>query len=95
MYTQGSVTERAARLHRSEGHLMSELHSQVMPASEDDLFPGLRVGCPFPCNLEVQKRCELQGELEYEENQDANKKSKWTRKVRRARKVLSWLTREV
>lgn len=50
---------------------------------------------PLPCNLEVQKSCELQGESEHQKKQDANKKSKRWRKVRKARKVLSWLACEM
>jgi len=39
MHTQKSVAERAARLHGRKGHLISELHRQVMPASDEDPFP--------------------------------------------------------
>lgn len=43
-----------------EGHLVPELHSQVMPASEDDHLTG-------PCHLEAQQWYELWSELAYEE----------------------------
>lgn len=40
MYTERRAADRAAWLQGIEGHLVPELHSQVMPVSEEDLLTG-------------------------------------------------------
>lgn len=45
--TERRAVKRAACLLGIQGHLVPELHSQVMPASEEDLLTGQRLGgCP-------------------------------------------------
>lgn len=40
MYTERRAADRAAWLQGIEGHLVPELHSQVMPVSDEDLLTG-------------------------------------------------------